>query len=1105
MPTYDSGRAADIGGLNIRQRRGSDLGAIRFADNITTTPTSANDMLLYRRSNSLRFWDGASEYNLLTSVAGSVGSLDGVYDNGRTITVDSGPIVLNDATTGALNTLEINKTGAGSGNLIDVDLTAAFTGNVVNLDMGSGVAAIGIVIDSEGGARTGVDLLFTDDSTAAHSTIQINKSGAGASIAFEYVGSYNGSPAGHVFNIDLNANDSLDTEVMQLTTGTGNRGIMFDFNFAHTDSGTTSHVWDIDMTGVFDSNVFDFATTAACTGNVFFVDLDNGVAMTALHIEGSGVRTQPMVEIDTDATGSASVITSVITGAISGHLWEISMDTTSTGDVFNVDMNASVGGRFLFLDGGAAIRTANLVDVTNDGSGNTDFVEISDSNTGSGHVFDINTSGIGSGNVIDITYSAADTGNALNVAMSSNVAGAALNVTAAGARTDNLIEVTTSETGSVDGIMRMDATGVFTGHMVTLVSSGAATTAGLLHLDLDAGVAYRAITIDHAGARTVADILVTFDGTFGSGGGGTLMDINVSMTGAAASPLFDIDVTGLYTGNIVDIVFSSSASTGEAIHVDMGTNVAGSAIVLDTAGTRTDDLIKIDDTSDGNSHIFDINMTGNYTGNVLDITFATGTATGDAVSLVMGTNVAGSAVVITAAGSRTDDLIKIDDSSSGNSHIFDINMTGVYTGNVLDIVYSTAAATGDAIHVDMGTAVAGSAIVLDAAGTRTDDLIKIDDTSTSNSHVFDINLTGVSTGNVLDIVYSSGAATGDAIHVDMGTNLAGNAIQIDAAGVRTAPLINIVNTGTDGGTDDHVILISQTGLLDSDVINITYATAASTGNAIFIAMGTNVAGSAIQVTSAATGTSAEGAVFDATHTGDLAAGANVVDIISTGSPSSTSNVVSIQQTTGAGSAGAYALYVNATGANVEALKVDAGNVVFDEGLTVTGQITYGTLNDGTTALAATTTELNRGSDVSGRLVAGGSSLTGTIAHESRVVLLDTAAGTTFTLPDATGSGQRYTVIISVVATSNSHIIQVANSSDIMQGIVWTCSTGDTPDLAQPWITAADSDTITLNRTTQGSITIGEWFEFVDVANNTWAVRGFTASSGAEATPFSAAV
>src|SRR3990167_11465908 len=107
MPNFDSGRATSIGGFNIRQRRSSDLGAIRFDADIATSPTSANDMLLYRRSSGLRFWDGTTEYNLLTSVSGSVGDLNGVYENGQALTVDLGAIVLTDASTGGVDTLRI--------------------------------------------------------------------------------------------------------------------------------------------------------------------------------------------------------------------------------------------------------------------------------------------------------------------------------------------------------------------------------------------------------------------------------------------------------------------------------------------------------------------------------------------------------------------------------------------------------------------------------------------------------------------------------------------------------------------------------------------------------------------------------------------------------------------------------------------------------------------------------------------------------------------------------------------------------------------------------------------------------------------------------------
>lgn len=127
-------------------------------------------------------------------------------------------------------------------------------------------------------------------------------------------------------------------------------------------------------------------------------------------------------------------------------------------------------------------------------------------------------------------------------------------------------------------------------------------------------------------------------------------------------------------------------------------------------------------------------------------------------------------------------------------------------------------------------------------------------------------------------------------------------------------------------------------------------------------------------------------------------------------------------------------------------------------------------------------------------------------HEGRINLLGEVGGNalvTLTLPPATGSGARYPFLVSVVNTSN-YVIQVT-TDDIMQGNIIANSTGDTPDLAQPWAAAADSDTITLNGTTSGGASIGDRLELVDILPNTWAVSGVVTASGTEATPFSAAV
>jgi hypothetical protein len=114
-----------------------------------------------------------------------------------------------------------------------------------------------------------------------------------------------------------------------------------------------------------------------------------------------------------------------------------------------------------------------------------------------------------------------------------------------------------------------------------------------------------------------------------------------------------------------------------------------------------------------------------------------------------------------------------------------------------------------------------------------------------------------------------------------------------------------------------------------------------------------------------------------------------------------------------------------------------------------------------------------------------------------------------TLPAATGSGARFRALVSALATSNSHKIQVASATDFMIGILMLERTDTNVVLgfaaANSGTVATNSDTITLNRTTTGSVVVGEWIELEDVAAATWAVSGMLGATTAQATPFSAAV
>lgn len=739
----------------------------------TDTPDESGRYFIYVSGTTPYFWNGSTSQSMIGGGSGTPGSLDNAYSLGRAVTLDEGAVVWTDATAGALNSMEFVKTGAGSGNIIDISVDAALTGYAVAIDMNLGIAANAIYIDAGATARTGSDILVNDDSTGNHSVIDINVSGSGNTVGYDFTGSYNGNGGGQALKVTLDANDNLTTEIMEVTTGAGARGAMFDLNFGHSDSGTDSHIFDIDVTGVIDSNIFDFATNALCTGNVFFVNLDTAVGMTALHIEGSGIRTQPMIELASDATGAVDFVSIVISGASSGNVVDFSIDTTFTGNVIDADMNLGVGSKFLYLDAGGGTRIADLIDIVFDGDGDANLMTVTATNTGSGALFDLSLDGIATGSVFAIDMNAA---------------------------------------------------------------------VGMALMSIDAGNAI----------RTVDLIDVTFDGSGNVG----LLDVNVTNTGNAN--LVDFTVTGIHTGNVLAITYGTAASTGDAIVVAMGTNVAGSALNITSAGARTDDVIKIVDSSTG-------------------------------------------------AGARS---------------IFDIDVTGASTQSILDIATGNDCVASTPILITRGT------------GTNT-------------AHSIDINDTGTTSGNQIDITFS-GVATGNAIDLNMGTNVGGKAIDIASAGT------------------------------------------------------------------------ADGCVLNVAHTGNLLDGSAAVKISSTGDwAAADGNLVELIQSTGDGTAGNYVLYISATGANVEGLKVDDGVVVFDESLTVgttlevTGATTLGstlgvtgatTFTAGQQSAAVSRTATDAPGGTTGVIADGTSVVVVTCDNAAKVITLPTPTpgNIVWLLPNATG-------------------------------------------------------------------------------------------------------
>ena len=174
------------------------------------------------------------------------------------------------------------------------------------------------------------------------------------------------------------------------------------------------------------------------------------------------------------------------------------------------------------------------------------------------------------------------------------------------------------------------------------------------------------------------------------------------------------------------------------------------------------------------------------------------------------------------------------------------------------------------------------------------------------------------------------------------------------------------------------------------------------------------------------------------------------------------------------------------------------------------------LFDGVTAGAVTASKAviaDSNGNVSGlgrpsTILAAGSTKALTAAQNNNIIALNTATGSVVTLPAATGSGVGFRFYVSVLATSNSHIIYTASAngvggSDVFVGLILGSRT-DSGNAVLGFAAASTSNTITLNRTTTGSVNKGEYIDVTDVATNIWEVSAgiLSATGAAFATPFS---
>ena len=129
------------------------------------------------------------------------------------------------------------------------------------------------------------------------------------------------------------------------------------------------------------------------------------------------------------------------------------------------------------------------------------------------------------------------------------------------------------------------------------------------------------------------------------------------------------------------------------------------------------------------------------------------------------------------------------------------------------------------------------------------------------------------------------------------------------------------------------------------------------------------------------------------------------------------------------------------------------------------------------------------------------------SHANKIVMANRAAGIAFTLPEATGTGDVYKIVVGTALTSNSITVTTADTTNadyVGCVIIQDLDAATTAYMAHT-VQGTGDDIFTMNRTTTGGVNVGnDWVSFTDIATDLWLVDGrlLVPTGSNPATPFS---
>jgi hypothetical protein len=919
-------------------------------------------------------------------------------------------VSINDSTTSTGASLYVSSASASTAKIAHiVAATAGFTGSALYLDVGTASQHCNAIYIDATSAHN-VDCIYvTSTGVLANNkgVLNIEHAGVLANAGAAVVRIVEGA-------VDVTTGSMLEVDAGATATGVygisviGGAAVRTSalVNIADATSSTGASL-NVAVSGTSQTNAMLFAiSNVAGTGNLLKLNVGGAstVGETALAIDATSAHTVQTINIDTagivaDNVGVVEIDHSTGEIVAGGSLLRVDSDKALANAcaLVNIDMSAATAAYALWIEGGAAARTSDLIN-------------IDDNTSNSGHTLSI-ARVASSGNMINLSvgaYAYTGTAIAIDLGNASTTGAKAMTIDVTNAQTTDVIAITsTAVLANNLGVLNITNTGIMAndGAAIIRVDSTAVQNVGgaLCELtDNSASTAGAILRVASAGARTADVVNITTAAAVLAQDKGV---INLNHTGVMAHD----------EAALIRVVNNSAQTTGGALLElqDAAASTAGAVLRISGAGARTADVVNITTAATilaDNKAVLNISHTGVMANDGAAIVRVVNNSIQTQGAMVelddAGASTGGNVLRISASNAaRTGDIIAVTNTSTSTSDVLSITQSGAAnSGSLVNLVVGAVAYAGTALNIDVGdnAILNARAIAIDStASSGVNDVVYINSTNllANNKGVLNIEHAALLANDraaVVRIVEGAvNCLNGSLLEADTGataTGLRGISV-IGGAVARNSSLVLIADAGTGPGTGlGEALTITSATTGSNHAASITATNSSHTGSVLSLVSSTATNGSCLRVTQ--TGASTNDSVL-ITSAAVLAADKGVLNISATGvrahSDASTvriktsgvqtagalleldesgqatgGNVLAIKGGTGArttamvditdagtnagpslsittSGTGAvhYGLYLNATGAQAEALKVDAGVAVFDESVTITGTAILG--------------------------------------------------------------------------------------------------------------------------------------------------------------------